>query len=277
MTDIERNVQAHYSRDGLLQAILDGAEASGLGPDALTPQALAPVDEFHTAGRVTTLKALELTAIEAGMHILDAGCGIGGTARCLATERGCRVTGLDLTPDYVEVAGLLSARLGLDQLCQFDQGSVLQMPYAQASFDGAFSFHVAMNIDSRETFYAELARVLRRGAQLCIFDVMQGPTAGMHYPVPWAESSATSFLRTRRQTATLLARAGFDILIEEDLREFAIGFFREMFAQGAQRPSPPPLGLHLLTGANTGEKFANYLKALEGHQIEPVMVVASRQ
>ncbi|MCB1738999.1 MAG: class I SAM-dependent methyltransferase [Gammaproteobacteria bacterium] len=276
MTDLEHKVQAHYARLGLLQAILDGAHAAGADLDALTPETLAPVDEFHTAGRTSTLEALRMMSIEPGMHLLDAGCGIGGTSRCLASERGCRVTGLDLTPEYVETARQLTTRMGLDDRCSFERGSVLQMPFANATFDGAVSFHVAMNIEQRAGFYAELARVLRPDAELCIFDVMKGPGPGMRYPVPWAESAQTSFLRTREETAALLDQAGFALHAEQDLRAFAIEFFARLRDKAAAASAPPPLGLHLLTGANSAEKFANYSAALQDHQIEPVIMVARR-
>ena len=68
---LENSVAAHYGRGGLAEAILNGIAAAGLDPDALTVEDLAPVDEFHTAGRLTTLTALAMTGLEAGMHVLD--------------------------------------------------------------------------------------------------------------------------------------------------------------------------------------------------------------
>lgn len=275
--DLERAVSAHYSRPGLKDAIEAGLRKQGIDLAQLHPADLAPVDEFHTAGRLATLKALDLFPVERDMHVLDAGSGLGGTARALATERGCRITGIDVCQDYVTTARWLTERMGLAEQCQFELGSVLAMPFEDASFDAALSFHVAMNIDDRPRFYAELARTLRFGAPLCIYDVMKGPTDGMLFPVPWAETEQTSFLKSRDTTVALLADAGFDLVAEEDLREFAISFFRELNRKAASSAIPPPLGLHLLTGANSGEKFANYLKALEAHQVEPVILVARRR
>ena len=274
--DMENAVAAHYGKAGLADAILDGLAAAGADLEALTPKDLAPVDEFHIAGRATTLKALELMPIESGMHVLDAGCGIGGTARCLAAEFGCRATGLDLTPEYVEVARMLTGRMGLADACAFQLGSATDMPFSDASFDAGVSFHAAMNIEDRATFYAEFARVLRPGAPLCFFDVMKGPAEGMAYPVPWAETEATSFLKTPDETRRLLEDAGFEITAEESQREFGMAFFRDAFAKAAKAGGPPPLGLHLLTGANTAEKFRNYARTLEAHQIDAVIVVARR-
>ena len=277
MKELENAVASHYGRAGLLEAILAGLETVGADPDNLQPVDLAPVDEFHTAGRLTTLKALKMMPLKAGMHVLDAGCGLGGTARVLAKEYGCRVTGIDLTQQYVEVARALTDRMQLTGQCAFHVGSVTRMPFPDAAFDAAVSFHVAMNIRERDRFYAELARVMRSGAPLCVFDVMRGPSPGMIYPVPWAETEETSFLRSPAETRDLLLDEGFRIEKEDSLREFAIQFFREVFAKAANANAPPPLGLHLLTGTNAPEKFSNYAKALEKQQIDPVILIARRK
>lgn len=277
LSEFERRITAHYGKAGLAEAILNGLKQLGVDPDAPTIEDLAPVDEFHTAGRITTLNALEMMPLSPGMHVLDAGCGIGGTARCLAHQSGCKVTGLDLTPEYIAVSKLLTERVGLSEQCAFQHGSVLNMPFVDASFDAGVSFHVAMNIEDRPKLYSEFARVLRPGAPICVFDVMKGPAPGMHFPVPWAETETISFLRSRDETVAHLQESGFQISAENNLRAFAMNFFRDVFAKIAQAGGPPPVGLHLLTGANSPEKFANYLKALEAHQIEPVMIVAVKR
>ncbi|MEM8948576.1 MAG: class I SAM-dependent methyltransferase [Pseudomonadota bacterium] len=274
---LEQRVAAHYGKADLLRAILEGLERAGVDPEGPSIEDLAPVDEFHTAGRVTTLEALSMTPIDAGMHVLDAGSGIGGTARCLAAEQGCQVMGLDLTPEYVEVARELTKRVGLDYRCRFEVGSVLDMPFEDNVFDAAVTFHVAMNIEDRARFYREVARVLKLGAPFCLFDVMKGPTQGMRYPVPWAETEANSFLKTPEETRSLVADAGFDVTDSKSLRDFAMDFFEKAFAKAAEQDGPPPLGLHILTGANTPEKFGNYAKGLEEGRIDPVIMVARRR
>ena len=268
------DVSAHYHRPELLESILAGLERLGVDPQAPTPEDLAPVDEFHTAGRATTLMALETSGIQPGMHVLDAGCGIGGTARHLAAEHGCRVTGIDLTEGYVEVARDLTARTGLADQCSFHVGSVTDLPFDDDSFDAVVTFHVAMNIAARPMFYGELARAVKSGGRLCVFDVMKGPGDGMRYPVPWSETGSDSFLKSRQETCSLLEDAGFTIVGETNLRAYAQEFFRSAFEKAAQADGPPPIGLHLLTGPNAPEKFTNYALALDDHQIEPVILQA---
>jgi ubiquinone/menaquinone biosynthesis C-methylase UbiE len=272
----ESDVARHYDRPGLIDAIREGLKAAGADPDRPRPEDLAPVDEFHTAGRITTLEALSMMPLRPGMRVLDAGCGIGGTSRHLAHEHGCRVTGLDLTPAYVEAARTLSEMTGLSDACDFVEGSVLEMPFDDGDFDAGVTFHVAMNIADREGFYTEAARVLKPGAAFCVFDVMADTGADLAYPVPWAETQATSFLKTPNETRALLEGAGFTVTSAKSLREFAMEFFRGVFEKAAAS-GPPPLGLHLLTGANTPEKFGNYAQGLAARAIEPVIMVAERR
>ena len=274
---LENQVAAHYGKTGLIEAIDMGLRAAGIDPEKAGIEDLAPVDEFHTAGRIATLKAFEIMPLETGQHVLDAGCGIGGTSRYLAGEHGCTVQGLDLTPAYIDVAKVLSERVGLGDRCDFQVASVLDMPFADETFDAAVTFHVAMNIENRATFYGECRRVAKSGAKLCLFDVRKGPSAGMVYPVPWAETEATSFLRTADETETLLQQAGFMVIERVNLHDFAIAFFKDVFAKAAKADGPPPLGLHLLLGVNAPEKFQNYAKALDDHQIEPVIMVAAKR
>ena len=125
----------NYTRTGLEGVILDAlrgvyGDLEGLGPDAL-----ASVDEFHVRGRESTVELAELVDTLAGRSVLDVGCGLGGTSRYLAARHGCRVTGLDLTPAYVDLARTLSALVGLDGATSFQEGSATDLPFDDASFD----------------------------------------------------------------------------------------------------------------------------------------------
>lgn len=276
MSELEHAVAAHYDVNDLLKKIDAGLAALGVAPGEATVEALAPVDEFHTAGRITTLKAIELSDIGKGGTLLDAGSGIGGTARALAEELDATVTGVDLTPVYVETATALSERMGFGERTSFVTGSVTDLRFDDASFDGAFTFHVGMNVPDRPAFYAEVARALKPGGVFCLFDVMKGPAPGMLYPVPWAEAEATSFLKTPDEMRAYLAEAGLTVEKAESLKDFAAEFFRKAFAAAAKADGPPPLGLHLLTGANAPQKFQNYAAALDADQIDPVIMVARK-
>lgn len=271
--DHERGVARHYQVSALTERVLKAAAAAGLDIDRLTPDELGPIDEFHIGGRAATKQLVAKMRLAGSEHVLDVGCGIGGAARYLAVSTGCRVTGIDLTPEYVETARELSRRTGLGDRTQFEAGSALRMPFADTSFDAAITLHVAMNIKDRAGLYREIARVLKRGAVFCIYDVMQGKTDGLIYPVPWAETAANSHLTTPEDMQALLVDAGFSVQEIEDRTELGIAFFRERVAAGGP---PSPLGLHVLMGKTAPQKFQNMLQGLEQGFIAPVMMIARR-
>jgi len=132
MKDVETAVAEHYGNAGLLDRIIAALQAGGIDLQQLTPDDLAPVDEFHTGGRKATRHAVAKLLPKSDQHVLDVGCGIGGAARFMAAETGCRVTGIDLTPDYIATAKALTQHTGQSDEVQFETASaspcLLPMP-----------------------------------------------------------------------------------------------------------------------------------------------------
>ncbi|MGH7645221.1 MAG: SAM-dependent methyltransferase, partial [Gemmatimonadales bacterium] len=93
-------VAAYWGRENLAEAILAALTARGTDLDALTPDALAPVDQFHGGGKPVTERLARIAGAAPGMQVLDVGGGFGGPARTLAVEFGCLVTTVDLTASY---------------------------------------------------------------------------------------------------------------------------------------------------------------------------------
>lgn len=271
--DHERAVARHYQVSDLTQRVLKAAAAAGLDPGRLTPADLAPIDEFHIGGREATKHVVAKMRLAGSERVLDIGCGIGGAARYVAVSTGCHVTGIDLTPEYVETARALSGRMGLGARTAFEAGSALQMPFADAAFDAAITLHVAMNIKDRSGLYREIARVLKSGAVFCVYDVMKGLNDELRYPMPWAETEASSHLTTPEEMRGLLTTAGFSVEEVEDRTDFGIAFFRGRLSAGG---APSPLGLHVLIGETSREKSHNMLENLERGAIAPVVMVARR-
>ena len=271
----ESAVAEHYSDTDLLARIFKALEASGANIDDLQPDDLAPVEEFHIGGRTATTHALSKLSLSDKSHVLDVGCGIGGAARYLAANVGCRVSGIDLTPEYIDVARTLTDRTGLGDKATFKVASALAMPFEAETFDAAITFHVAMNIEDRSTLYSEIARVMKPDASLCIYDVMKKRDIPLTYPVPWAQSADTSHLTTPAEMLKLLNAAGFEVHDVEDRTNFALDFFRQSLA--AIAAGPPPLGIHLLMGASAPEKFKNTLDNIQRGCIAPVQMIAMRR
>ncbi|HTR14591.1 MAG TPA: class I SAM-dependent methyltransferase [Roseiarcus sp.] len=213
-------------------------------------------------------------AIEPGLRLLDVGSGLGGASRYFAHERGCQVTGIDLTEEYVRAAEAFAKRVGLESQVSYQRGSALDLPFAAQSFDGAYMLHVGMNIQDKARLFAEVHRALKPGGVFGIYDVMRESGEGdLSFPVPWASSPATSFVESAVAYRRLLERAGFAVQKERSRREFAIEFLRQMRARAAQEGGPPPLGLHILMGASAPQKVAIMIDNLERGMIAPTEII----
>jgi SAM-dependent methyltransferase len=270
-------VAQHYAQGGLEQAILDALLASGKDLDRLTPGDLSPVDEFHTGGREATSSFAEQAGFEAGQHLLDIGCGIGGPSRFFAAERGCRVTGIDLTEDYVRTAENLSRRVGLSGKVSYRQASAIALPFEAGTFDGAYMIHVGMNIEDKAALFAGVRRVLKHGGTFALFEVMRAREGELAYPVPWAASRETSFVAPRADYRSALEGAGFEIVSVRDRSGFAGRFFAEVMARSAATGGPPLLGTHILMKDNAAQKLANLVRNLEDGLVAPTEIISRAQ
>ncbi len=269
----EAAVAGHYGRGKLEELILGAVAREGKDPENLTAGDLAAVDEFHVGGLEATQELAKHMELRPGLRLLDVGSGLGGPARYFAAEHGCRVTGIDLTEEFVRVAGSLTRRTKLDGLAEFRQGSALELPFERGTFDRAYMIHVGMNIADKAGIFREVRRVLKAAGLFTVFDILRTGDGAIRYPVPWALSEETSFVAKVEDYRDALQNAGFRVAQERGRGPFAIEFTERMMARMAQG-GPPALGLHLLMGEKTPVIVGNILGAMKEGVLEPVELYA---
>lgn len=274
-TRVNEAIQTHYTRADLGDAILAALEKAGKDVHRLSPEDLAPIDQFHIRGRTATLELARAAQLDATRRVLDVGSGIGGTSRCLAKEFGCRVTGIDLTDEYCRVATMLSAKIGLAHLVDFRQGDATELPFDDQTFDVVWTEHVAMNIPDKTRLYKEMHRVLKPGGTLAIYDVLAGPSGPVLFPVPWARTPDTSFLVQPNELRKLLAEAGFTVTDWSDTTEAARAWFVTL-AEKIRKEGFPPLGFHVLMGGDFQAMAQNQGRNLQEGRIALAQVVARK-
>lgn len=248
-------VELQYTGDGFAERILAAAKAAGI--ERITPEALGPADEFHTGGIRATRELAKLAGFEPGTRVLDIGCGLGGPARVLASEFGCDVTGVDLTAEFVRSATTLTEACGLSDRARFVVGNALALEFADASFEGAWTQHVVMNIEDRATFYSEIARVVKPGARFAFFDVLRGPnTTPLDFPMPWANEPSISFLYDESETRAFVEQAGFEIVAWNVVPQQSLVLGAQAAAQQGSG-----LTLQIVLGQNLGDRVRNVAAA----------------
>lgn len=272
MNEHESAVSRHYASYDVLERILGGLSAMGLDLQDVRPEQLKAVDEFHIGGADATGALLDQLEIRPDMAVLDIGAGIGGPARMIALRYGCQVTGVDLTPHFVETARALSDMVKMGEKVRFEVGSATALPLSDKSFDLALLLHVGMNIPDKAAIFREARRVLRDTGVFAVYEVMRIGEGELSFPVPWAETPNLSALETPEGYKTAADAAGFALFEEQDRRAIALDFFARIQAQTAGS-APPPLGLHNLMGPTVKEKSANMIAALRAGIIAPVQMI----
>lgn len=272
----DKSVSDHYLHGSLLQAIEAALPDLDKTPDTVTIEDLAPVDEFHIGGRIATDKLIDQLYFAEQHHIIDVGCGLGGAARYIASRYNNRVTGIDLSAEYIETGKALCSWLSLDNSVTLQHGSALQMPFQDNTFDGGYMLHVGMNIEDKPSLFREIYRVLKPGAYFGVYDVMRENDGELIYPVPWASENSTSKLSTPAEYKQAFNKAGFNVVSEDNRRDFALEFFRQLREKTQASGGPPPLGLHTLMQESTLTKVGNMIANISNGTIAPVEIIVRK-
>jgi ubiquinone/menaquinone biosynthesis C-methylase UbiE len=262
MMNIDALVEKYYGFGGIMEKIEAGLNLAGKDVNSLTVDDLAPIDEFHTRGRESTLEVAELANLKASDLVLDVGCGLGGTARYLAKQFKCNVVGIDLTKEYISVAKKLTELVGLSDRVELRHVSALEIPYEDERFDIVWTEHVQMNIADKYRFYSEIARVLKPGGRLLFHDIFRGVGDPPFYPTPWAEDESISDLATGAEARSRVQES--------------IEFFKRMSAQ-IKAEGSPPIGIQLLMGDNAKDKLQNYVRNLSEDRVSVALGMAHKK
>ncbi len=269
------NIADHWGRGDVYGRIIDAMQAVGISPDTVTVEQLAPVDHFHARGFPATVELADKLSITEGQHLVDIGCGIGGPARYIAKRFGCTVSGVDITPAFVEAANKLNALVGMDGTVDVQRGDGHELPYADEVFDGGYTQHVTMNVADRPKFFAEAFRVLKPGAFFALTEHGLGPKGQPLYPCPWSEDGSGAYLISPAETKRYLEDAGFEsVEIEDTGEKYLAGYKKAM--QMAAKGELPAFGTHILLGNTAPAKTRNAAQNIEEGRTYPIQIICRK-
>jgi SAM-dependent methyltransferase len=271
----ENVIADHWAKSDIYALIMSALEKAGKSTNALTVEDLAPIDHFHARGFPATVDLADRLPVKRGQHILDIGCGFGGPARYFAKRFQCKVSGIDITPAFVEAGNKLTALLGMQDAVTIQQGDGQRLPYPDGMFDGAYTQHVTMNIPDRARFFGEAYRVLKSGAFFGLTEHGLGSVGNPHYPLPWSADGGGSHLMGPADTRKALESAGFaDVQVEDTGHKYLAAYKKvmELAAEGAL----PPLGIHIIIGESAPQKTRNAARNIEEGRTHPVQVICRK-
>ena len=273
MTKDIKDIHSYYSPNDLYNRIIDGLNEIGKDLSQLTLEDLHPVDEFHIRGTTATNELIQLCGFTPDMHILDVGCGVGGSTRRLSHQLGCCVTGVDLSDEYIDAAERLTQLFDMQKNVKFQAANALDLPFEDNSFDGVWSIQMNMNIEDKLTWLKELYRVVKPKGRVVLYEVCGNKNSPVYFPVPWAHDSSISFLVEPELFREAISSAGFEIDVWNDKTDLAQKAFAHM-TKPVGDPVLPELGVHLLVGNDILTKAYNLSRNLNEERVSLIESVA---
>ncbi|WP_041279236.1 class I SAM-dependent methyltransferase [Desulfobacula toluolica] len=248
---MESNIKDHYNSDNLTQKIETALIKAKKELSPIGLKELSPIDQLHTGGARATIDLFKKASLNSNALLLDAGCGIGGSSRLLAQQFNCRVIGVDLADQFINAANFLTRITGLENSVSFQQGSVLDLPFEDSTFDVVLCQHLLMNIENKSTVIKEFSRVLKQDGKLILHEITKGENDTLLYPVPWAGKASISFLESRDIIFAMLEKHGFKTRLYSDETLAAESWWEKVKAVSPRKtPLPESLSPGIIFGDN---------------------------
>ena len=163
---------------------------------------------------------VEPAGIRENDRVVDAGCGVGGTALRLAKLHGCSVTGVNISEVQLEIAGEKARAAGLDDRVRFAWADCSQsLPFADGSVDAVVNIESACHYSDRGRFLREVRRILKPGGRIAAMDWLArdglSPDLYGKYIQPICDEWSILSLESRSSYTELLRESGLAVVESE--------------------------------------------------------------
>jgi tocopherol O-methyltransferase len=209
-----RAVAAHYDRCSWLYARLWGEH---LHHGYWTEEGLSPQEaQVRLTERVAAV-------VPQGAEVLDAGCGLGGSSVWLARERGCRVTGVTLSPAQVKMARARVGKAGLADRVSILHGDLEQISRPDRSLDVVWCIESTEHFQDKPRFFRRASDWLRPGGvvTVCAWTAAAAPDSPGHarYIEPICRNFFCPSLGSAAEYAGWMRQAGLEVVEQSDLTQ----------------------------------------------------------
>lgn len=154
---------------------------------------------------------MEAAAIKKGDHVLDMGCGVGGSSIFLARQMGCKVTGITLSERQVQQAEQIAKEKGVNDLVDFRVMNYSNTDFTDNSFDVVWGCESVCYADNKEQFIKEAYRLLKPGGYLVVADGFVSEFNNNDHPIVrnWLDGWQVNYLETPERFSDFMKATGF--------------------------------------------------------------------
>lgn len=206
---------------------LAGITEMDLAEDPLTEI----TDQNHIGGVKFVRDLAEKAGVGPATDVLDLGCGLGGSARCLAYFFGCRVHGVDLSLERCREARRLTKLVGLNHLVTLQCGDVLRIAVPQRRFDVLWGQSAWVHIADKQRLIERWSRSLKAGGRIALEEayVKRPPRyATERHDLDELADHWKSYLVGLDVWADILSSQSFEIYCKEDLSTELSGLYDKL-------------------------------------------------
>jgi ubiquinone/menaquinone biosynthesis C-methylase UbiE len=199
--------------------VLESLAQDGFDPSSLDQSILKDYDQDHFGGPAATDTLAQLANITKSDHVVDICCGLGGPARYLAHNYGCRVTGIDMNQNRIDGARRLTERVGLENQVSFHCANALANKLPENEFDSLIAQEAFCHIPDKPRLVSECVRVIKPGGCIAFTDILAGTGTPESMRDRLQREMAFTELNTQDGYRTLLDSSGCIVNEIEDLSE----------------------------------------------------------
>ncbi|KAG1677547.1 hypothetical protein FOA52_014445 [Chlamydomonas sp. UWO 241] len=182
-----------------------------------------PGKDWKTSEAAHESRIAAMLGVRPGHKVLDVGCGVGGPLRTIASVTGAHCVGLTINQYQVDRAKYHNLKQGVAPLTTVVRGDFLNMPFENASFDGAYAIEATCHAPKLETVYGEVFRVLKPGAKFVTYEWvstnMYDKTNAEHVrimdEINWGNGLPE--MRTWKEAEDAGKKVGFELVMSLDI------------------------------------------------------------